>query len=100
MGFNRLFSDEAKEDVNEILRNSSSDRQKRNFIETFDKHLDILDKYPNSGENAYKDYQIVRFVKLPFKFAYKIIKDNTLFVLAVFHKKRHPDYWKDRADEH
>jgi plasmid stabilization system protein ParE len=100
MGFNRLFSDEAKDDVNEILRNSKSDRQKQQFIETFDKHLDLLDEHPNMGQNAHGGYQIIRFVKLPFKFAYKIVKDNTLFVLGVFHKKRHPDYWKNRADDY
>jgi plasmid stabilization system protein ParE len=100
MGFNRIFAEEAENEVRNILNESKSPKEQKNFVDTFDKNLDLLDEFPDLGKNTYKDYQVFNFVKLPFKFVYKIVKDNTLFVLAVFHKKRDSNFWKDRADNY
>jgi plasmid stabilization system protein ParE len=100
MGFNRIFAKEAQDEVNKILDNTESPELKQKFIKNFDNRLDILDTFPESGKNDYGDFRVVTFVKIPFKFVYKMVPDNILFVLAVFHQKQHPDTWKNRADKY
>lgn len=100
MAFKRLFAKEAQDDVNEILDNTELPQHQQQFIEEFDKRLDLLDTFPNMGKKTYKDFRVVVFVKIPFKFVYKVLESNVLFVLAVFHQKRDPDNWKDRADKY
>lgn len=100
MAFKKIFAKEAQEDINDILDNTASPQLKQKFIESLDERLELLDRFPESGKQVYKDFRVVTFVKIPFKFVYKIVKSNILFVLAVFHQKQHPDTWKDRAEQY
>lgn len=100
MAFKRIFAKEAQDDVKEILDNAELPQHQQQFIEEFDKRLDLLDAFPNMGKKTYKDFRVVVLVKIPFKFVYKVLESNVLFVLGVFHQKRDSDNWKDRADKY
>lgn len=100
MAFNRLFSREAQDDINNIMDNAKSPEQKQNFIEEFDKKLDILDEFPNVGKKVHKDFRVMNLAKMPFKFVYKVLESNVLFVLGVFHQRQNPKNLKDRADKY
>lgn len=51
---------------------------------------------PNSGVPVQEGIrkQLVR--RFPFSVFYQI-EDDGIFVLAVMHQARHPDYWRDRV---
>jgi plasmid stabilization system protein ParE len=45
------------------------------------------------------DGEIRRYLltpKYPYALLYEILDDDTIYVLAVMHLRRHPDYWKAR----
>lgn len=100
MGFKRVFAKEAQDDINHILNQEQSTKNKERFVQIFDTSLDLLDNLPNMGKPVYKDFRAITFMKIPFKFVYKVVSDSTLFVLGVFHQKRDPKHWKDRADKY
>lgn len=98
--FQEKLAKEAYQDIDEILDYAKTDKEKIRFKNSLVKQVNHLKQYPESGKLDYKDYRVSNLVKMPFKLIYKLVESQTLFILAVFHQKRDPDNWKDRADKY
>lgn len=98
--FQEKFAREAFQDIDEILDNAKNKTEKTRFRASLVKNVNHLKKYPEGGHLDYKEFRVLNFIKLPFKLVYRIVKPSTIFVLAVFHQKRDPESWKNRADKY
>ena len=98
--FQEKFAREAFQDIDEILDNTKNKTEKTRFRASLVKNVNHLKKYPEGGHLDYKEFRVLNFIKLPFKLVYRILKPSTIFVLAVFHQKRDPESWKNRADKY
>jgi len=100
MGYKEKLAQEAQNDINAILEDATSNKKRANFQKGFNQKVGYLKDYPESAPTQYKDFRVATFIKLPFKLVYKLIKPSTLFVIAIFHQKRDPDHWQNRADKY
>lgn len=66
------------------------------FLDEVEAKLGKISQKPESYSKVYKDVRKAS-LKFPFSIFY-IIKTPVIFILAVWHKKRHPDGWKDRIE--
>jgi plasmid stabilization system protein ParE len=98
--FQEKLAREAYQDIDEILDNAKNNAEKTRFTNSLVKQVNHLKKYPEGGSLEYKEFRVLNFLKLPFKLVYRIVKPSTIFVLAIFHQKRDPEYWKDRAEKY
>jgi plasmid stabilization system protein ParE len=56
----------------------------------------ILERYPEIGEEVRPGIHKILMRRFPYKLIYSI-EDNTLYVIAVAHSHREPDYWLNRV---
>ena len=98
--FQEKLAREAYQDIDEILDYAKTVKEKTTFRSNLVKQVNHIKKYPEAGQIEYKEFRVVKFIKLPFKLVYRIVKPCTVFVLAVFHQRRDSETWKDRADKY
>ena len=98
--FQEKLAREAYQDIDEILGAAKTAKEKTRFRSSLIKQVKHIKKYPEAGEMEHNEFRVVHFIKLPFKLVYRIVKPSTVFILAIFHQKRNPDTWKDRADKY
>ncbi len=70
---------------------------RKRFFNAYEQVRDKVCTNPEIFSFSYKNYRGARFKKFPYKIIYKI-RDDDIFVLAIAHDKRHPDYWKHRIN--
>jgi hypothetical protein len=58
--------------------------------------LNSIPKFPERFPCIYGEFRSARVKKFPYKVIFRIEQDQ-LFVIALAHDKRDPDYWKDRV---
>lgn len=100
MAFKEKLAREAQQDIDAILQQSNNNTERKQFQKELNQRVLNLKDYPASAPIQYKDFRVATFIKTPFKLVYKLIKPSTLFILAIFHQKRDPKHWKDRADKY
>jgi len=57
--------------------------------------LEMLERFPSLGEQVRPEIRRVVLRRFPYKLIYSVI-DNDLYVIAVAHSRREPNYWVDR----
>lgn len=57
--------------------------------------LSSIPKFPERFPCVYDEFRSARVKKFPYKVIFRIEQD-TIFVIALAHDKRNPEYWKDR----
>jgi hypothetical protein len=70
-----------------------------NFLNEIENGLISIQNFPDmwcSFEHDFKRYILSKF---PFSIIYKY-RNNTIFVVAIMHNSRKPNYWKTRSNEH
>ena len=68
------------------------------FISELEQGFDAISYAPSTWvafEQGFRRYILARF---PFSIIYKE-KENEVFILAVMHNSRNPEYWKDRMKD-
>ncbi len=71
---------------------------KRMAVE-YDQHVARIRSSPTSFRTIYGEYRRLNLNRFPYHIIYRLRRDN-IFVIALAHDKRHPDYWKTRiADD-
>lgn len=70
----------------------------RRFIETIDTALALLLLQPQLGYPLEGELRKFVLHKLPFSLVYQI-KPGQIWIAAVAHNRRHPDYWRTRMAE-
>lgn len=65
------------------------------FYDAFNIALDSVMENPLAWGEVMKDYRIRRLHRFPYGIVYRI-EDAGILIVAVMHRHRHPDYWKER----
>ena len=65
------------------------------FIVEFQRSVDLIQQYPDSGRPMGKGYRRVLTNRFPYAAIY-VERDPDYFVIAVAHTSRRPGYWKNR----
>ena len=65
------------------------------FLHELESAYRTIAAFPDTWPKFKKDYRRFLLGKFPFSVIYRINK-NTIFVVAVMHNSRKPDYWKTR----
>jgi plasmid stabilization system protein ParE len=56
-------------------------------------------KHPLTGHPVHERYRRINLKRFPFAIIYRP-DGESIFIIAIIHEKRHPDYWKHRiADD-
>ena len=58
--------------------------------------ISILERYPEAGQEVRPKVRRILIRRFPYKLIYTFF-DETIYVLAVAHGYRKPDYWVERA---
>ena len=65
----------------------------KRFLENIDSTLKSILENPLVYHKVYKNYRRALLGKFPYG-VYYFIEENNIFVFAVYHEKRDPDFWK------
>jgi hypothetical protein len=66
------------------------------FKDEVQSHIKAIRKHPTLPRIRESNYRRVNLRIFPFYLAY-VIRAETIYVVAIAHSKRKPDYWKKRA---
>jgi plasmid stabilization system protein ParE len=67
-----------------------------NFLISLDEVFQSILRNPEAFPKVYKEFRRALMSKYPYSIFY-IITRNKIIVIAVFHEKRNPEIWKNRA---
>lgn len=98
MGFNILLHPDADLEIDEAIDwlNERQSGLGKIFFEEYSKTRDTTSESPFLYPKIYKECRRAIIKRFPYSIIYQAI-DDTIFILAVFHHKRNPKIWKDRA---
>lgn len=65
------------------------------LVETYDKAVENIRSHPERCHFIYREFRRCHLKRFPYSVIYRQ-QDDEVFVIAVMHDKRHPDYWKHR----
>ena len=66
------------------------------FFDTYLQARELILEDPDRYTIIFEEYRRVHLKKFPYKIIYAF-EARTVYVIAIAHDKRHPDYWKDRV---
>ena len=66
------------------------------FKDEVQRHVQLIREHPALPRLRNKSYRRVNLRRFPFYIAY-VLKDETIYVVAIAHSKREPNYWKERS---
>ncbi|MBL9117249.1 MAG: type II toxin-antitoxin system RelE/ParE family toxin [Verrucomicrobiaceae bacterium] len=75
-----------------------SDRVPFEFLRAVREGLQHVRKYPERSHFVYKRFRRHNMKRFSHSIIYREERD-AVYVIAVMHQRRNPDYWKSRADE-
>ncbi len=78
---------------------SVSPELSRKFVQAFDELLEDIKRFPELAMQVHPmgvRRQVMK--KFPYKIFY-LIEPDAIFIIAIAHESRHPDYWVYRLDE-
>ena len=101
LGFDVLVHPEARLELAQAIEyyRAVSPRLSREFYEEFREVINDMIEFPESSRQV-SDIGVrrKRMMKFPYNLLY-IIDPDAIYVVAVAHERRHPDYWKHRLEE-
>jgi len=94
---NVIFSTIAVEELNDAINfyNLESEELSHRFEDEIKKSINRILGYPYSWSIEKWDLRKCLLHKFPYKILYSV-EDNHIFIIAVAHQHRKPDYWVDR----
>jgi plasmid stabilization system protein ParE len=75
-----------------------SDRVPFEFLRAVREALQHVCRHPERGHFVYKRFRRQNMKRFSRSIIYRD-EDGVVYVVAVMHQRRHPDYWKSRVDE-
>jgi toxin ParE1/3/4 len=67
------------------------------FIKAIETGIEDILQHPEAWQSVEEDIRRHLIKRFPFGIYYSL-KDNSIFIYAIMHMSRHPDYWKSRID--
>jgi toxin ParE1/3/4 len=101
LGFEVLFHPEARLELAQAIEyyRAISALLSREFYEEFKLVIQDVTEFPESARQV-SDIGVRRKQMSRFPYAlFYVIDPDALYVVAVAHERRHPDYWKYRLEE-
>lgn len=94
MPFKTLFSQEAIEDIDDIMEITTNPAYRKQFKKELNQKIKQLEQFPQSAPVLYKKVRVAVFLKAPFKIVYTLTK-SIIYIIAIWHQRR-GERWKDR----
>jgi len=95
-----IFSTLAKQELEDAARYYELEQEGlgRRFRAEVKRAARRIARYPRAWSIERGDIRKCSLYKFPYKLLYSIEQDH-IFIVAVAHQHRRPDYWVDRIDE-
>ncbi|KKO48655.1 plasmid stabilization protein [Arsukibacterium sp. MJ3] len=68
----------------------------RDFIQELDEAVHSIQSLPDTWPKMGKFHRRFVLSRFPYSVIYKVLNDETIFVVAIMHNHRQPGYWYDR----
>lgn len=65
------------------------------FVAEVEHTIEFILTHPNAGSPLWGDFRRIFVRRFPFAAIYRA-KDDTVYVVAVAHQRRRPNYWRSR----
>ncbi len=100
MAFDVITHPEAQDELDEALSylHDRSLWTAGKLLEEYDLHVTKIAQNPASGHFVYGQYRRLNLNRFSYHIIYRL-RASSLYVIALAHDKRHPDYWKSRIVE-
>ncbi len=88
-----------KADVNKAVKwyNKAQIGLGDRFIKNLKEKINYIAQNPESIQERYKNVQMAMITNFPYSIHFQYFKkENTLFILGVFHTSLNPDKWENR----
>ena len=96
MAFKARFSQEALDDMDDIMDITGSPTLRKQFKKELNDKVKQLEQFPESAPIVYKNVRVVLFLKAPFKIIYTLTQ-SIIYIIAIWHQKR-SERWKNRME--
>jgi len=99
MPFEVITHPEAADELREALQwyGRTSTRAPDRLLVEYDAHVAQICQSPDSIRFIYREYRRLNLDRFPYAIIYRI-REREIFIIAVMHERRHPDYWKRRIE--
>lgn len=64
----------------------------------YDSHIAKITASPSGYHFVYREYRRINLKRFSYHVIYRV-RDTSIYVIALAHDKRHPDYWKHRIQD-
>lgn len=93
------LSDEAEQDFDNSYQyyEEKSEQTADNFYRSIDESLEKISQNPHGYQEVHEDVRRFVVKRFPFSIYYRI-KDIVVRVIAIFHTRRNPEIWQERAE--
>lgn len=91
---------EADVELGEILQRLNEETlwQASRFADRYYEALLKIRSHPECTHFIWKDYRRLNLGRFPYGLIYRR-RENKIYLIAIAHDKRHPDYWKVRIQD-
>lgn len=72
--------------------------QVNRFADSLTIAVERLRENPTTSHFVWKDFRRYNMKRYPISIIYRV-EPTSIYIIAFMHQRRHPDYWKSRADE-
>jgi len=66
------------------------------FVAEVERTIEFVVTHPNAGSPLWRDFRRVFVRRFPFAVIYRAMNE-TVFVVAIAHQRRRPNYWRSRG---
>ena len=67
------------------------------YVESIDSAIHSISKSPELSALVHKDVRCKSVQKFPYQIYYRILNEETVEVLSIFHVRQHPSIWQSRS---
>jgi toxin ParE1/3/4 len=68
------------------------------LLAEYDANIQKIKKAPDTFRFIYREFRRVNLDRYPYAIIYRF-RSNSIYVIAIMHERRHPDYWKHRIED-
>jgi len=68
------------------------------FLAEYDAHVAKIKARPDSYRKVHREFRRLNLNRFRHAIIYRL-RGNDIYIIAVMHEKRHPDYWKHRVGD-
>lgn len=100
MLFEVITHPEAADELREALQwyGRTSARAPDRLLAEYAAHVAKICHSPESIRFVYREFRRLNLDRFPYAIIYRI-REHEIFIIAVMHERRPPDYWKRRIDD-